>query len=254
MARLFRKFRLQFLNQEKSSKYFLYALGEIFLIVIGILIALGINNWNQNKQIRKREQFYLSGLKKEFENSKLKLEKLIEVNKLNYNQAKKLSIIIAKDSIIDEEELSKLLYHSFSNEIAYNPNNSLLSEIINSGSLKHISDSQLRKHLTNWDSQLQSVNRQEEALREEREHILDLFRSNNGSNRTVFDLSDISTDIIGIPKATVHKSNSDLILTDAFENNILMFILTGIATETSHYEPLLGEINKILDLTEANLK
>ena len=90
MARLFRKFRLQFLNQEKSSKYFLYALGEIFLIVIGILIALGINNWNQNKQIRKREQFYLSGLKKEFENSKLKLEKLIEVNKLNYNQAKKL--------------------------------------------------------------------------------------------------------------------------------------------------------------------
>lgn len=49
MIKLFRNFRKQLLNEGKTSKYFKYALGEIILVVIGILIALQINNWNQNR-------------------------------------------------------------------------------------------------------------------------------------------------------------------------------------------------------------
>jgi hypothetical protein len=46
MISFFRKIRQQLLSQNKVSKYLLHALGEIFLVVIGILIALQINNWN----------------------------------------------------------------------------------------------------------------------------------------------------------------------------------------------------------------
>jgi hypothetical protein len=47
VIKFFRKIRQQILTENKFSKYFLYAIGEIILVVIGILIALRINNWNE---------------------------------------------------------------------------------------------------------------------------------------------------------------------------------------------------------------
>jgi hypothetical protein len=49
MIKVFRKIRQKLLSENKASKYFLYALGEIGLVVIGILIALQINNWNDQR-------------------------------------------------------------------------------------------------------------------------------------------------------------------------------------------------------------
>ena len=49
MIKFFRRFRRQFLSQNKLSKYMLYAVGEIVLVVIGILIALQLNNWNEER-------------------------------------------------------------------------------------------------------------------------------------------------------------------------------------------------------------
>ena len=46
MLKFFRKIRQKLLTDNKFSKYLIYALGEIVLVVIGILIALSINNWN----------------------------------------------------------------------------------------------------------------------------------------------------------------------------------------------------------------
>ena len=50
MIKLFRKIRQSLLNEGKNSKYLKYAVGEIVLVVIGILIALSINNWNENRK------------------------------------------------------------------------------------------------------------------------------------------------------------------------------------------------------------
>ncbi|MGB5189120.1 MAG: hypothetical protein WBN54_03565, partial [Robiginitalea sp.] len=49
MLRFFRTFRQRLLTENKFSKYLLYAVGEILLVVIGILIALQINEWQENK-------------------------------------------------------------------------------------------------------------------------------------------------------------------------------------------------------------
>ncbi len=50
MIKFFRKIRQQLLNENKTGKYLKYAIGEIVLVVIGILIALSINNWNEAKK------------------------------------------------------------------------------------------------------------------------------------------------------------------------------------------------------------
>ena len=50
MIKFFRKIRQRLLTENKFSKYFLYAIGEISLVVIGILIALQVNDWNNNRK------------------------------------------------------------------------------------------------------------------------------------------------------------------------------------------------------------
>ncbi|UWX53769.1 DUF6090 family protein [Maribacter litopenaei] len=83
MIKFFRKVRQRLLQENRFSKYMLYALGEIILVVIGILIALQINNWNENRKERIEESVLLTQLKSEFEsNSKQLGEKMIIRNNM----------------------------------------------------------------------------------------------------------------------------------------------------------------------------
>ena len=254
MLRFFRKIRQQLITENKFSKYLLYALGEIALVVIGILIALAINNWNENRILENKEQYYLEGLKNEFEQNKIKLQNLIEVNRLNYQNSKKIVAVIDRSEDIEEKELSEILFNSFSYGIAYNPNNSLLNELINSGSLEDISNPELRKHLTGWESFVQSVHIQEVSLGDQREEILDLFETNDASIRTILDHVKVTTGEMGLAPAKEMHSNLSVIKSREFENNLLIYISTGISTEKSHYKPLMKEIDNILILIETELE
>jgi len=70
MIKIFKGIRQQLLTENKFSKYLLYAIGEIILVVIGILIALSINNWNEAGKNRLLEQSYLINLMDEFRSNK----------------------------------------------------------------------------------------------------------------------------------------------------------------------------------------
>lgn len=65
MIKFFRHIRKSLIQKNQMGKYLKYAIGEIVLVVIGILIALQINNWNENRRDKKKEQTYLVNLKKD---------------------------------------------------------------------------------------------------------------------------------------------------------------------------------------------
>lgn len=69
MINLLRHIRKSLLEQNNMGKYFKYALGEILLVVIGILIALQINNWNETRKLRIQEKEILSSLVEELKNN-----------------------------------------------------------------------------------------------------------------------------------------------------------------------------------------
>lgn len=252
--KFFRKIRQRLVSENRLRSYFLYAIGEIILVVIGILIALTINNSQQDKILEKKEQTYLKGLRSEFEVSKQKLVKLIEINKRNYLGAKQiLEFTINPEVVPTEEQFSNLLYQSFSFDIAFNPNNSLLNEMINSGSLKDISNPQLRIYLTNWISTLDDISGQEQDLANEREKVLDMFRRNENSIRTIFEYANANQQV-SFAKSENTVSNLNLLRSVAFENNMFMFYLTSYSTQESHYNPLMESLNAILKLLEAEIK
>jgi len=73
MIKFFNKIRKQLLDENKTGRYFKYAIGEIILVMIGILLALQVNNWNQNRQLQKEEVMVLKNFYQEFsENSYMK--------------------------------------------------------------------------------------------------------------------------------------------------------------------------------------
>ena len=59
MIKFFRKIRQNLLSEENTGNYLKYALGEIVLVVIGILMALQINNWNEQRKTDIKEQILL---------------------------------------------------------------------------------------------------------------------------------------------------------------------------------------------------
>ena len=77
MIKFFRKIRQKLLSENKFSKYLIYAIGEIILVVIGILIALGINNWNENNKLNSKKQNYYFQLLEELNKDKTTINQTI---------------------------------------------------------------------------------------------------------------------------------------------------------------------------------
>jgi len=68
MIKFFRRIRQSLLSENKFSKYLIYAIGEIVLVVIGILIALQINTWNENQKLKKEERQVLINFQQSLQN------------------------------------------------------------------------------------------------------------------------------------------------------------------------------------------
>lgn len=77
MIKFFRNIRQNLLSKNKFSKYLTYAIGEIVLVVIGILIALSINNWNNDKKDKQAELKYLNQIRKSLQENNLILKERI---------------------------------------------------------------------------------------------------------------------------------------------------------------------------------
>ena len=85
MIKFFRKIRQNLLMEDKTGKYFKYAIGEIILVVIGILIALQINNWNLFRQNKILETNYLKGINVNLNDDIGELEQLFTKDTIKLN-------------------------------------------------------------------------------------------------------------------------------------------------------------------------
>lgn len=150
MIKFFRNIRQKMLTENKFSKYLIYAIGEIILVVIGILIALSINNWNQNRINTDKQQDYLIGLKNDLEkqitsfNSSFRFYELIigkgESVLVDFSSIGKLTEI---DSI--NSKLSFLMYTRSYPEIT-----TTFNELNSSGQLNLIKEKSLRSQVIKY--------------------------------------------------------------------------------------------------------
>jgi len=136
------------------GKYFKYAIGEIILVVIGILIALSINNWNENRKNYIKSNAILLNLKTEFLTNKADLLETSERNTKKYNLVKEiLSFTGQANENLTKEKSDELIYNIFAGNTA-DVSTGFIDDLLNSSNIYLIKNDSLRQKLTNWNKEL----------------------------------------------------------------------------------------------------
>jgi hypothetical protein len=128
MLRFFRKMRSALIPENRFGRYFFYALGEIALVVIGILIALQVNTWNESRKAGIKERMLLYEMMKNLESNVTKLENMLEgfkrdnfsstviisalENKIEYNDTLDVHFALALNQSSEGSLLSFVSYES----------------------------------------------------------------------------------------------------------------------------------------------
>ena len=150
MLFLLRQIRRKLLTNNKVTTYLLYAIGEIFLVVVGILIAVQIDDWNANRINQSKERAILKNLQHEFTKNLSSLDSVkAHHQSIQRSIAKVMDLIGEPASELEQYNLDSLLYLTL-DYTEYIPSESVVSELIASGKMDLISSDTLRMLLFDW--------------------------------------------------------------------------------------------------------
>ena len=145
MINFFRRIRKKLADDNKPLKYARYAIGEIFLVVVGILIALQINNWNYKRLERKEEIEILNSVKNDIENTIAEFDHLNQIREQMLSSTKSI-FKMTNTMDFENKELDSLVGLTF-----YRPtfNNTLgtIDQLFSSGKISLIRNHSLRNFL-----------------------------------------------------------------------------------------------------------
>jgi uncharacterized membrane protein YidH (DUF202 family) len=152
MFRLFRKFRSESLSERTTHKYLSYAIGELILVVFGILIALQINNWNEERLEQRQIREYAHALIKDLERDLAMVEIItIDINLL-IEKIDTLATYV-EDRSLDEMrniDLFYLMRVPFYRPYAWN--RTALAQIKSSGALRQMKNRQLVEKVSAYEA------------------------------------------------------------------------------------------------------
>ena len=144
MTRLFRRLRIRSLFNKKFNKYLLYAIGEVLILIMGIVIALQVNNWNEDRKRKVLEISILKTLKSDLEQDLIGWARDIELHK---------SVLVSAPVVLDHLENKlphndSLNYHFLkSAKVSYFSFHSGALETLKSAGINIISNEDLRKEI-----------------------------------------------------------------------------------------------------------
>ena len=142
MIKFFRNTRKQLLTENKFTKYLFYALGEIILVVIGILIALQINNWNNRRIEKEEEKKSYRNIKRQIEDDRKELSDAKAFN--NYFSAtyKHANKIIRVQDFTKSDSLA-LIAMGLSQYSDFNSSGNIYETLVNSGNIKLLKNDEI---------------------------------------------------------------------------------------------------------------
>lgn len=142
MINFFRKTRKQLFSENRFTKYLFYAIGEIILVVIGILIALQINNWNNRRVEKEEEKKSYRNIKRQIEDDRKELTDVKAFN--NYFSAtyKHANKIIRAQDFTKSDSLA-LIAMGLSQYSDFNSSGNIYETLVNSGNLKLLKNDEI---------------------------------------------------------------------------------------------------------------
>ena len=251
MINFFRKIRRKYADDNKPLKYARYAIGEILLVVIGILIALQVNNWNEEKKTRAVELNYLENIKSDLELNLVELKEFI---------VERQKSIKASDSILvmfeGGAELDMNAFNRYSiNVMVWFPleyHDNTYQELVNSGKLSIISNKVIKNHLQNMQTSFKKVVFIENEMQQDFEsYMYDPF-FNIADLKTSFDNYNAQLLKLSPDKLLDSSQVKTLLKHQAYKNG---FVLSAYNSELliSEYSKVTQTTNQLIDLIDEEL-
>lgn len=150
MIKLFRNIRKKLFNENKFSQYFFYAIGEIALVVIGILLALQINDWNQDRLDKRLEQDYYCQFLEDIKLDLIQLNEQVSYTKERLHHANQMLALLQDE----KSDFAKILEHTKGSvsktDAIITANINAFEDLKSSGNLRLITDKDIKNQLTKY--------------------------------------------------------------------------------------------------------
>jgi len=154
MIKFFRKIRLKLLSEKSIRKYLLYAIGEIILVVIGILIALQINSLNQYYKNKKLEKDYYVQFKSELEENIRNADDQIQHSAYQVSNAKIVIQVLETNELHPNSQELYLAIEHLGNTYPTQYTNNVLNELLSNGNTLIIRNKEFREKLSLLNSEM----------------------------------------------------------------------------------------------------
>lgn len=216
MINFLRRMRLNFITNSKTGKYLLYAVGEIFLVIVGILIALQVNNQNSKRLEDEKIRSYYERIIEDID------ETISSIENHTVNNDSIITNLIALLEILKNNDLSKIeefKYHigylgtAWSLELSY----PVITEFINEGYVSKIKSAEIKENFYQFKLASAYIMRSSKYLTDQYQNIIEPFIIKNMNYSEVALPSYTKLVVAGGPKTNVN---------DLFENMELWNILT----------------------------
>lgn len=247
MIKFFRKIRQNLLSEGKTGKYFKYAIGEIILVVIGILIALSINNWNEDRKNKLAEANYYCRILDDFELNEKLVDEALESTNDKIRRCKELIVDLNRIPNNKSDILNDFIYTLRLN--VFVPSRIAFDDLTSSGNLKLLTDLQLKNRLIEYNSFLENtLDLLAEIRNEINKRVLDYELSTEvGIQEFDYLKKELGQEILVLLPNREWTSDTEDPIFIKFQDN-LVFLVTMYIRQGQHLSKLKQEMQEPLQL------
>jgi len=255
MLRFFRNIRQKLAAENNVVKYLRYAIGEILLVVIGILIALQINNWNDLQKQQKLEKEYYCRLLEDTNQDKEQINNLIGLAKNRLKASNQAVRLLLKNKVKKVEIGNQIHLSTKAIYFDFKPNNSAFEDLKSGANLNIISDKSIIKSLNHYFNKVEEL---KSIIKVNGEHAVNILFSHednfvNGLNQSSMTSSRFLTGMEQDVYDAMPK-NYDELLSDKIKTRLLNEALEYLSVNTRQlelYNYMMDEIDILEDLLES---
>jgi len=250
MIKFFRKIRQNLLMENKNGKYFKYAIGEIVLVVIGILIALQINNWNESDNLAKKEFSMLINLRNDLDSDLINLkheDSLFSIREVN--STKGIELFYKATTTQDVDSVSKLTQGRWN---ALYINDNTYNEMVSTGSVYSMKNQELQKNIIRYyllvdadKNYINLVNEMQDHLKNKTPQFLPFISLINQLRNPKIDIKRIDTSWINNPNSKTYLAVEQYLNSNQNMSNI--YRRSVFKRNMENAQNLLNELNKEID-------
>ncbi|MEO1033291.1 MAG: DUF6090 family protein [Bacteroidota bacterium] len=239
MIKFFRKIRQQLLAENRFRKYLLYAIGEIALVMIGILLAFQVNNWQAKRTRAVKELSYLKDIKSNLSDDIKAIDRVVEFNKTKSLLAD--SMFYTLDRYSDPEiYMPKIIRYMYTLTVydVFEPNRIAFDNMVAAENVNLITNGNLRSRLSQYYKKEFNTTTQENVKQRARQ-LGDYVAIAAFNKQSIKSLVNYNSSLMDISEVEIHK-----------DSKVYAYLFSMLMTTQSHTEILMETHKDIEELIE----